>query len=50
MQAIEMMEDRVPCVSTLMGDMPMIICEEQIDLSFMECPEAEVIAKSLANT
>ena len=28
----------------------MIICEEQMDLSFMECPEAEVITKSLANT
>ena len=24
--------------------------EEQIDLSFMECPEAEVITKSLAST
>ena len=28
MQAIEMMEDRVPCVSTLGGDLPMSICEE----------------------
>ena len=32
MQAIEMMEDRVPCVSTLKGDMPMIVCEEQMDI------------------
>ena len=50
MQAIEMVEDRVLCVTTVKGDMPMIIGEEQIDISFMECPEAEVIAKSLAST
>ena len=28
----------------------MIICEEQMDISFMESPEVEVIAKSLSST
>ena len=50
MQAIEMMEDRVPCVATLKRDLPIIICEEQMDISFMESPEVEAIAKSLCST
>ena len=46
MQAIEMMED----VSTLKGDLPMIICEEQIDISFLDSAVGEMISKSLSNT
>ena len=50
MQAIEMMEDRAPCVGTLKGDLPMIICEEQIDISFLDNSASEMISKSLSNT
>ena len=50
MQAIEMMEDRAPCVSTLKGDLPMIICEEQVDISFLDSSAGEMISKSLSKT
>ena len=46
MQAIEMMEDRVPCVSTLKGDLPMIICEEQIDISFLDSSASESMGRA----
>ena len=47
MQAIEMMEDRAPCVRTPEGGLPMIICQEQMDISFLESSSAEAISKSL---
>ena len=50
MQAIEVVESRVLCVNTLGGDLPMIICEEPVDVSFVSSEVGPLISEALYNT
>ena len=50
MQAIEITESRAPCVNTLRGDLPMILCEEPLDISFLNSEMGRLISKALSST
>ena len=50
MQALEDMEARAPCVKTLEGDLPMITCEDALDISFLSGQAAPIISEALAST
>ena len=50
MLALEEMESRVPCGNTLEGDLPMIICEESVDISFLNSEMVPLISEALSST
>ena len=50
MNPIEVLEERIGSVSTREGDMPMILCDETIDISYLSSEVAPLIADALERT